>query len=293
MWRRRGGYGRGPRRRRRRAAHRPSRRPASGVGWRACRAPRRHRRTGRVGVPRCGSPSRRAGSGGPQSPFWHKPLFFWRISLHSRIWTFPGKSHVRAIAIGASKPVANRRLRPSHASVRPTAQRRDNASNPRLDGARFTASSRQRPLPSKAAASCGPASAPAAKMRSNRGNRCRIETGNSGAPSRSRIFAGRTTAATGKPQASATMRRLRPLPSCRWRSRAGRRSPVVFADWLSITPAGGLAAPPSTLRAAIAGRWSVDTRKPLSRHAAKDPDTVCQGGKSFDGMRHGQPERQT
>ena len=99
--------------------------------------------------------------------------FFRCVSLRSRIWTLPGKSRVRAVATGASKPVANRRLRPSHASVRSTARRRGNASNPRPDDARFTASSRQRPLPSKAAASCGPASAPAAKMRSNRGNRCR------------------------------------------------------------------------------------------------------------------------
>ena len=86
--------------------------------------------------------------------------FFWRVSLRSRIWTLPRKSHVRAVAIVALKSLANRRLRLSHASVRSTAQRRGNTSNPRPDGTRFTTSNRQRPLPSRAAASFGPASAP-------------------------------------------------------------------------------------------------------------------------------------
>ena len=52
--------------RRRRAAHGPSTRTAGGVGWRACHAPMCGRRTGRVGVPRCGSPSRRVGGRGPR-----------------------------------------------------------------------------------------------------------------------------------------------------------------------------------------------------------------------------------
>ena len=111
--------------------------------------------------------------------------FFWRVSLHSRIWTLPRKSHVWAVAIVASKSLANRRLRPSHASVRSTAQRRGDISNPCPDGARFTTSSRQRILPSRAVASFGRASEPSAKMRSRHGNRCRIEASNSGAPLRS------------------------------------------------------------------------------------------------------------
>ena len=45
--------------------------------------------------------------------------------------------------------------------------------------------------------------------------------------------------------------------------------------------------------AAIPGRWSIDTRKPLSRHAAKNPGAVRRGGKSLGDTRHGQPVRQT
>ena len=225
--------------------------------------------------------------------------FFWRVSLRSRISTFPGKSHVRAVAIDASKSLANRRLQLGHASVRSTAQRRDNASNPRPDGARFTASSRQRPLPSKAAASCGPASAPAAKCGATTETDAGSETGDSAAPSRSRIFAGRTTAATGKPQASATMRRLRPLTFLPMAKPRAPPLPVVFADWLSTTPAGGLAARPSALRRhhrrTMVGRYPQTAVAPCREGPGhrlpmvENPLAACATGSRNDGHEEWRP----
>ena len=68
---------------------------------------------------------------------------------------------------------------------------------------------------------------------------------------------------------------------------------VVFADRLSTMPADGPVARPPDARDASAGRWLIDTHRPLSRHAAKYRYTVRHGGKPFGDMRHGQPQRRT
>ena len=68
---------------------------------------------------------------------------------------------------------------------------------------------------------------------------------------------------------------------------------TVFADRLSIMPADGLAARPPNMRTATAGRWSIDTHRPLSRHAARYRYTVCRGGTPFGNMRHGRPQHRT
>ena len=44
-------------------------------------------------------------------------------------------------------------------------------------------------------------------------------------------------------------------------------APVVFTDWLSMTPAVGDASRPASSRAAITRRWLIDCQSPMLRQS--------------------------
>jgi len=69
------------------------------------------------------------------------------------------------------------------------------------------------------------------------------------------------------PMVSVRMCRLRPftfLPASKPR---GPPASVVLTDWLSITPALGLASRPAASRTAISRRWLIVCQRPSSRQA--------------------------
>jgi hypothetical protein len=63
---------------------------------------------------------------------------------------------------------------------------------------------------------------------------------------------------------------------------------VVFTDWLSITPADGLASRPSASRVSINSSWLIEAQSPHARQRKKKCCTVVKGGKSFGRSRHWQ-----
>jgi hypothetical protein len=70
-----------------------------------------------------------------------------------------------------------------------------------------------------------------------------------------------------------------------------RRPPlsVVLTDWLSMTPADGLASRPAASRTRITSAWLIVCHNPASRHRQKNRRTVENGGSSLGSSRHRHP----
>ncbi len=78
-------------------------------------------------------------------------------SLRMKTWMLAIRSQARALSTVALKSFARRRLRPNHAKVRSTTQRRGSATKPSALSLRLTISSAQSPIFFSAPASLGPA----------------------------------------------------------------------------------------------------------------------------------------
>ena len=63
--------------------------------------------------------------------------------------------------------------------------------------------------------------------------------------------------ATSRPPVSVRIWRLRPLTNLPASNPRGPPLSVVFTDWLSITPADGLASRPSASRARMSSSWLI------------------------------------
>jgi hypothetical protein len=75
--------------------------------------------------------------------------------------------------------------------------------------------------------------------------------------------------------------------------RSGPPTPVVFADWLSITAALASGVRPSATRTRVRSASCARRSVPLTRQRRNRAYTVGHGGNSRGSMRHAQPERST